>query len=429
MQEGLTEIKATRETSGGSLTSTKSGISKKIVIACTLVSGLIAAIVIGYPIVNEVLSYVDTDNAYTTGHVHLISSRIAGTVEKVLVNDNQIVKEGQPLVVLDARDKQVQVNKAAAHLRKLLQDVAVSNKIISYASSNASAANTTTEANIASANSTVERESQVVQESVAGVAMAQEVLRQREAELRKAELDLHRYSLLEAAGAVATENLDTAKRDHDVALAARDAALKSLEQSKSKLKESQAQLDVARSQFIAAKASSFQARAAGFQVSVNSAQKLSSKDSFDEAQVDLDDARLQLSYTEILAPIAGRVGHKTVEVGQRVQAGASLLAVVGDEKWIVANYKETQLKDIRVGQPAIITIDSFGNRVFKGRVDSFSPASGASFALLPPDNATGNFTKIVQRVPVKVVLDPASLGEDKDRLVPGMSCVVKIKVR
>jgi membrane fusion protein (multidrug efflux system) len=147
------------------------------------------------------------------------------------------------------------------------------------------------------------------------------------------------------------------------------------------------------------------------------------------AETNLRDAEQQLSYTEIPAPATGRIGKRNIETGNRVQPGQALFALVEPESWIVANFKETQLARIKPGQTAEVRLDAFPGRTFAGRVDSVAPASGAQFALLPPDNATGNFTRIVQRVPVKIVLEAASVGDLKDGIVPGMSGIVEIKVR
>ena len=143
----------------------------------------------------------------------------------------------------------------------------------------------------------------------------------------------------------------------------------------------------------------------------------------------MKDAQLQLSYTNITSPSTGRVGRKTVEEGQRVQPGQALMAIVDNDYWLVANFKETQLEDMQPGQPVEIKLDAFPHHTFRGRVDRISPASGATFALLPPDNATGNFTKIVQRVPVKIVLDRDSIKGYESRIVPGMSAEVSVEVR
>ena len=147
------------------------------------------------------------------------------------------------------------------------------------------------------------------------------------------------------------------------------------------------------------------------------------------AQAALDDAMLQLSYTSIAAPVKGTVGSKTVEAGQRLQPGQPLLAVVEPDIWVVANYKETQLDRMREGQAMEVKLDSFPGKVFQGRLQSLSPASGAQFSLLPPDNATGNFVKIVQRVPVKILLDANSVRGYEQRIAPGLSAVVTVRIR
>jgi len=147
------------------------------------------------------------------------------------------------------------------------------------------------------------------------------------------------------------------------------------------------------------------------------------------AQANLSDAELQLSYTELRAPAAGRIGKKNLETGNRVQPGQALLALVQPDIWITANYKETQLTHMKPGQGVRIKVDAFPGRVFTGHIESLSPASGAQFALLPPDNATGNFTRIVQRVPVKIVMDPESFTDCSGRIVPGMSAIVEVNLR
>ena len=138
---------------------------------------------------------------------------------------------------------------------------------------------------------------------------------------------------------------------------------------------------------------------------------------------------LKLSYTNITAPSGGRIGRKSAEVGQRVQPGQPIMAIVSNEYWVVANFKETQLEQIQPGQPVEIKLDAFPHHPFVGRVDNISPASGAQFALLPPDNATGNFTKIVQRIPVKVVFDPQSIKGYESRIAPGMSAEATVEVK
>lgn len=197
--------------------------------------------------------------------------------------------------------------------------------------------------------------------------------------------DYNRYQNLANQGAVPQQQLDAAKAAYDVAQAQKNVALQ------------------------------------GVQQVVQSA--------IAQAEASLKDAQLQLSYTNIVAPASGQVARKTVEVGQRVQPGSPLMAIVENNYWITANFKETQLRDIKPGQEVEITLDAFPSRKFVGRVDSISPAFGAQFALLPPDNATGNFTKVVQHIPVKVVFDSKSIQGYESRITPGMSAKVRVALR
>ena len=219
----------------------------------------------------------------------------------------------------------------------------------------------------------------------AQVNQARAQTRGQEAGANRAQLEFDRADKLsrEASSAISKQEFDNAK-------AALDAALASVAAARSGVTSAEAQVQV--------------------------------------AAANLKDVELQLSYTEITAPAAGRIGRKNIEAGNRVQPGQALLALVQPEVWVVANFKETQLTNLRPGQPVTLSVDTFPGRVFAGRVESVAPASGAQFALLPPDNATGNFTKIVQRVPVKIVFDAAAVREFAGRIVPGMSAVVKVKL-
>ncbi|TAL03546.1 MAG: HlyD family secretion protein [Verrucomicrobia bacterium] len=183
---------------------------------------------------------------------------------------------------------------------------------------------------------------------------------------------------------------------------------------------------ISKAEFDAAKASLDAARGS---LGATRAVELAAQAQVQVATAQLADAELQLSYTDIVAPAAGRVGRKSIEAGNHVQPGQALLAVVQPEVWVTANLKETQLKHLRAGQSVKLSVDSLPDHEFTGRVESIAPASGAQFALLPPDNATGNFTKIVQRLPVKIVFDEASVSEFAGRLAPGMSVVVKVNTR
>jgi membrane fusion protein (multidrug efflux system) len=306
---------------------------------------------------------VSTDDAYVQADNTTIAPKVSGYLAKVLVGDNEPVKAGQTLATIDDSDFRVALDQAKA-------DVAA-----------------------AKAQNLSKRATLAAQDAV--IASAQATLGVAEANLTFAEQEDKRYSTLAATGYGTVKNAQQAASGIAVAHAtvARDVAA----------------LDVARRQIDVLKAEVAQAEAA--MARAEAAQK---------------QAELNLGYTSILAPVDGVVGARTLRVGQYVQAGTQLMAVVPvAAAYIVANYKETQLTDVKAGQKVDIEIDTYPGRAFQGHVDSLSPASGQEFALLPPDNATGNFTKVVQRIPVKILLDGDVVGV----LRPGMSVTPTIDTK
>jgi membrane fusion protein, multidrug efflux system len=309
-----------------------------------------------------------TDNAQIEGHVVPVLPKVGGYVLRVFVEDNQVVREGDTLVILDPRDYQVRVQEAQADLQAA--EVA--------AARNGGA---TAEVGQASARQGA---------AVASIGSAQ-------ANYDRARRDVERIRKLAETRVVSRQQLDQA----EAAFRSADADLK---------------------------AAQSQARAAQAEVSGANAGVRTAAARLAAAQAAVSAAQLQLSYAVITAPAPGRVSKKTVEVGQLVSPGQSLMSLVDErDVWVVANMKETQLDDIAVGQPVEVEVDAYKGRTFNGKVESIQGATGARFALLPPDNATGNFTKVVQRIPVRIALDrpPA----DAPPLRPGMSVEVAIDTR
>ena len=308
---------------------------------------------------------VSTDDAYVKADNTTIAPKISGYVAAVLVEDNQTVEAGQVLARIDDRDFKVNLEQARAEVEAAQANVA-----------NKQAALIAQDAHVDAAQATV------------ALDQANEIF---------AEQDDKRYAKLAKTGFGTVQNAQQAASRIAAARAAvaRDTAV---------LANATKQIDVIKTELDQARAALARARAAK------------------------DHAELNLSYTTLVSPIDGTIGNRTLRVGQYVQAGTQLMAVVPNHAaYIIANYKETQLTDVRAGQKVDIEVDTFPGRVFKGHVDSISPASGQEFALLPPDNATGNFTKVVQRIPVKIVLDkdsPLSVV-----LRPGMSVVSTIDTR
>jgi membrane fusion protein (multidrug efflux system) len=310
-----------------------------------------------------VAPFESTDDAFIDGHVTTIAPQVSGRVDRVLVNDNQYVQAGELLVQIDPSDLQAKLEQQRADL----------------ASANGRLAQ-------AKAQSTADK-ARIEQEKANIIAA--------EAEAKRAEADSKRYDAVGIAGESQSQ-LDLA------ATQARSAA---------------AQLVVAKNRDLAAEA----------QVFVDQASIQSAEAEVQSSEAAVHQAELNLSYTQVRAHIAGYVTHRTVEADSFVQPGQALLALVPKDVWVTANFKETQLTHMGVGQPVKVRVDAYPHAEFTGRVDSIQTGAGARFSLFPPENATGNYVKVVQRVPVKIVLDDSS----RDGLIlgPGMSVVPKVHVK
>lgn len=324
---------------------------------------LIGGWFINYLLVGQYL--VSTDDAYIAADSSLTAAKISGYVTEVAVNENQPVTKGQLLVRIDPRDYQNSVRAAEAALISAQADVTNDEALLTLQSSK--------------------------------IAAAQAAVQGDQAKLAFAVQNQHRYATLSAKGASPVQSADQADTDLSTARAALAADQASLQ-------------------------------AAQRQVDVLNAQTAGAKAAVGQAQAQLAQAKLNLEHTDIRAPFDGVVGNKTVAVGDYLQPGTQIMAVVPlSQVYILANYKETQITNIHPGQSVKISVDGFPDLKVSGHVDSIYPASGQEFALLPPDNATGNFTKIVQRVPVKIVIDLTD--KEIGKLRPGMSVEPEIDTR
>lgn len=402
---------------------------KKILLLSGLGLGSIMAIVLGYRYWQYNSIHESTDNAIVVGHIHDVSSKIAGTVTEVMVNDNEEVQPGQLLVKLDRRDYENKVQQTQAALESARRQANAAQASIALAAQTSTGKTTQAEGDIGIAQAAISTAQANVTEAQAGIPLAQAQVAQADANLEKARTDYDRYSTLYEQGAISQQQRDTAKAAFQVAQAQKTSALQGVQQANARLAQAQESIVSAQAKLSASQGGIEQATATEQQTVVNRSQYEAAKGAIVQAAAALKEAQLQLSYINITAPIAGRIGKKNVEIGNRVQVGVPLMAIIGNEYWVVANLKETQFSKIKLGQPAEVKLDAFPGKTFTGRIDSLSPASGAQFALLPPDNATGNFTKIVQRIPVKVVLDSQSINGYGDRITPGMSAEVTIETK
>ena len=400
---------------------------RKWILLGALGVGLVVASIVGYRWWRFAATHAETDDAYVTADVHPINARINGTVTQVAVNDNQQVKQGELLVKLDPRDYDVALQQSKASLAVSQQQAQVAQANIGVTATNAQGLTTQAQGNIDAAAASVSTAQASLAEAQAGVPAAQAQLAQVKANLVKADLDYKRYTTLFNEGAVAQQQLDAARATDESTRAQYNAIGEQIKQAQARVVQAQTNLNNAQAKLGSTQGNLQQANASGQQTEVNRRQYQAALATVAQSQAQLRNAQLQLNYTSIGAPLVGRIGNRTVQVGQRVQPGQTLMSLVQPIPWITANFKETQLGKMQPGQAVEIKIDAFPGHLFRGRVDSVSPASGAKFALLPPDNATGNFTKIVQRIPVKIVFDPDSIKGYETRITPGMSVIATVE--
>jgi membrane fusion protein, multidrug efflux system len=358
-------------------------------------------------------SYESTDDAQVDGHINSISARVSGHVIKLNVDDNQFVHAGDVLVEIDPADYQVALDRAKADFADAQAAAEAAGVAVPITAVTTTTQVSATEADVKSAHAGI----QVAQQQFEA-AKAQ--LQEAEANNVKAQNDLVRYKQL-------VDKQEVSEQQYDQAVAAANASAAAVEAARASADAAQQQVTQAQGKLVEAQANFDQARTAPRQMQVQRARAAGALAEAQRRKADLDQAQLNLDYTKIRAPVDGVVSDRTVEVGQNVSPGQELMKVINlEDIWITANFKETQLRNMRPGQRVTIEVDANGHR-YEGRVDSIAGAAGARFSLLPPENATGNFVKVVQRVPVKIVLDP---GSNRDRqLRPGESVTPKVWIR
>jgi membrane fusion protein, multidrug efflux system len=394
-----------------------------------IVASAIAALcltICGYFIWQYFATHEETDDAFVDVHSSAISSRVGGTVAAVYVDDNQVVKEGDLLARLDPSDYQVKADQSQAQVELAQHQVEQLQASVKQTSTSAQAQEVTANGEIGSSKAHLDAAEASISQSRASMEQAKMQVASMQARQYQASLDWERYKKLDKNGAVSHRELEQAKTTYDDADAQLEGAKDALKCAQLKVVQSKAEVAQALAGLKGSYGRATAATAAHQQTDVVDKQRQAALASLDQAQAKLKQDLLQLSYCEIRAPISGRVGKKNLEVGQHVEEGQSLLSIFAEHPWITANFKETQVGRMRPGLPAEVQIDSFPGVVFKGTIDSLAPASGAKYALLPPENATGNFTKITQRIPVKILLDSDTSSKYLVTIAPGMSCEVKV---
>jgi membrane fusion protein (multidrug efflux system) len=361
-----------------------------------------------------------TDDAQTEAHVVQISARVGGTVTNVLVKDNQQVEMGATLVEIDPRDYQIAVDRAKADLADAEASAKAAASGVPVTSAAATSNVTTATGGVSQARASIDEAQKSIEAANARLTAAQSGVRQVQANATRAARDVERLKGLLAKDEVS-------QQQYDAAVASADAQRAAVDSAQSGVVEAQAGIRVAQSRLVQAQVAEEQSQAslrnaqtAPQQISVSQARAAAAEAHAQQMRAQLAQAELNLQHATVKAPVSGLVTRKTVEMGQIVQPGQPLMAIIPlEDVWVTANFKETQLQHMRPGQRVTVKVDAVGGKEFAGKVDSIAAATGARFSLLPPENATGNFVKVVQRVPVKIVLDP---GQDPDHVLrPGLS--------
>ena len=400
--------------------------------------------------------YESTDDAFIDGDITQVSPKVSAYVKKVDVSSNQFVHKGDLLVELDQSDLQVRLAQAKAQLEtaRSQRGRAVANNHLPEQTTAASQMQA--QSNVQTARSNVEqtrlasqsKQSQISQAQAAvgtaraNLAQTRAQVPQADANLKLAQVEFDRRQVLFNRGDISRQSLDQATNALQTAQAQLNAAQKQVLAAQSRVDEAEAgvrtaqenyrqsvaQIGLTQSQVGESQGRLADANAAPQRVEVSQSQVSTAEAAIQAAEAAVQQAELELSYTKIFAPEDGFVTRKTVEEGQLVQMGSPLMAISqSDEVWVVANFKETQLENMQVGQPVDIEVDAFPSETFHGKVESLQAGTGSKFSVLPAENATGNYVKVVQRVPVKIVFDEDA--EKLKRLVPGMSVEPTVKVR
>lgn len=368
-----------------------------------------------------------TDDAQIDGHIHQVASRAAGTVLEVAIRENLRVKTGQLLVRIDPRDYEVALARARADLADAQAVAAAARVSVPIVSATTSGQYGAARAKVGNAQAGLAASAREVDAAKASLAVAEARLKQVTVEAQRAARDRDRLKPLFEKDEISRQQYDAAVSGADAAAAAVESATAAVNQAQQNVALAQARNQQSEGALTSARADLQAAATAPEQVSATRSRASSADARVQMAEAAVKQAELMLSYTTVKAPVDGVIGRKSVELGQVIQAGQPLIAIVSlDDVWVTANFKETQLAHMRSGQSADVVVDAYG-RDFRAHVDSLGAATGARFSLLPSENATGNFVKVVQRLPVKIVFEP---GQDPDRLLrPGMSVSATVQVK
>lgn len=400
--------------------------------------------------------FESTDDAFIEGNIVQVSPKVSAYVTKVYVKENQQVRKGDLLVELDTKDLEARLEQAKAQLKAAQAQRGTAQANVDLTRKTTAASRSQALSGVQSAQTNVQQTALAADSKQSQIAQAQSAVRtaeanlaqtrtripQAQANLQLAQKEYNRRASLYDNGDISKQALDQATTNLQTAQALLDSAQKEVIAAQSKVNEAKAnvtttqenyrqslaQIELTKAQVGESAGKLQDAEAAPERVSVSESQVGNAEAGISQAEAAIHQAELELSYTKIYAPEDGYVSRKAVQEGQLVQAGTPLMALsLSNEIWVTANFKETQLELMRVGQPVDIKVDAYPNTEFHGKIQSFQLGTGSRFSLLPTENATGNYVKVVQRIPVKIVFDEAP--DDVHLLAPGMSVEPEVKVR
>lgn len=397
---------------------------KRVIITSIIVLFIFILILNAY---NYSTTFVSTDNAAIEGHTVRISSKVAGTVKNVYVDDNQKIKKGDLIAEIEDSDYQVKYNQAVAKLEAAKEKLKSANINVNLTSITSKSTNEQVKSSIGEARANVIMTEKQIAKAKANLAEANEDINSAKAEFKLAEINYTRYEKLYRKGVVSKQDFDKASTTYQTqqaklnstnskalsassivqfAYANNDAATKSLEQTLNKFKGSDTVSE---------------------QVAISDSQRKIAKAEIKQLESAVAQTKLDLGYTKIYAPQSGTITSKSMECGSYIQIGQPLFTIIPEDRWIIANFKETQITGIKIGQHVNIKADAYPNKIFKGKIDSIQLSTGAKTSLFPPENAVGSYVKVVQRVPVKIIFDEKI--SPQYIIVPGMSVTPQVKIK
>lgn len=396
----------------------------KWAVALVVIAGLGYA---GFTVWQQLSREESTDDAQIDGTITPVSARISGHVATVLVGDETEVKTGQVLAELDKKDFEVALAKAQADLADAQAALEGARNDVPVATAASNSGIGGARSGVEDATATVSFSEQQVGAARARLSVAQANVRVAEANQIKAAQDVERYKVLVAKDEISKQMYDQSVAAASAASATVEAQRASVVEAQQNVSAGEKAVEQARARLLSAEAILRGAESGPEQVKSTEARATAAAARVGQHRAEVEQAQLNLSYTTISAPADGIVGRKALEIGQNISAGQQLMSIVSlDDIWVTANFKETQLKDMRVGQPVKVEVDANG-RTYSGKVERIGGASSARFSLLPPENATGNYVRVVQRVPVRIAIDP---GQNQDHaLRPGISANPKVQIK